>query len=29
MMPVPAWWRSHARRDNWQTSPKRDGGAHL
>jgi hypothetical protein len=29
MMPVPAWWRAHAGRDNWQTSPKRDGGPHL
>ena len=29
MMPVPAWWRSHAGRDNWQTSPKLDGGPHL
>jgi Ion channel len=29
MMPVPAWWRRHPSRDNWQTSPKRDGGPHL
>jgi hypothetical protein len=29
MMPVAAWWRAQARRDNWQTSPKMDGGPHL
>src|SRR5579864_4393388 len=29
MMPVPSWWRPQPARDNWQTSPKRDGGPHL
>jgi hypothetical protein len=29
IMPVPSWWRPQPARDNWQTSPKRDGGAHL
>ena len=29
MMPAPAWWRETSSRDNWQTSPKRDAGAHL
>jgi hypothetical protein len=29
VMPVSSWWRSHPGRDNWQTSPKRDGGPHL
>lgn len=29
MMPVPSWWRPNPGRDNWQTSPKRDGGPHL
>jgi hypothetical protein len=29
MMPVPAWWRRTPSKDNWQTSPKRDGGPHL
>jgi ion channel len=29
LMPAPAWWRDGPSRDNWQTSPKRDGGAHL
>ena len=29
MMPVPPWWRSSPARDNWQTSPRRDGGPHL
>jgi hypothetical protein len=29
MMPVPSWWRPLPVRDNWQTSPKRDGGPHL
>jgi Ion channel len=29
MMPVPSWWRPQPGRDNWQTSPKRDGGPHL
>ena len=29
MMPLPAWWRQGVVRDNWQTSPKRDGGPHL
>jgi Ion channel len=29
MMPVPSWWRLRPVRDNWQTSPKRDGGPHL
>jgi hypothetical protein len=29
MMPVPSWWRPRPVRDNWQTSPKRDGGPHL
>jgi len=28
MMPLPPWWRPQPGRDNWQTSPKRDG-AHL
>jgi len=26
---VPAWWRQTPIRDNWQTSPKLDGGPHL
>jgi hypothetical protein len=25
-MPIPAWWRRSAARDNWQTSPRLDGG---
>ena len=29
MMPVPPWWREKPARDNWQTSPRRDGGPHL
>jgi hypothetical protein len=29
MMPVPPWWRASLVRDNWQTSPRRDGGPHL
>jgi hypothetical protein len=29
MVPVPAWWRRMPSKDNWQTSPKRDGGPHL
>jgi Ion channel len=34
MMPAPAWWRAEAIKDNWQTSPRRDGvhaakGSHL
>jgi hypothetical protein len=29
MMPVPAWFRTSPARDNWQTSPKLDGGPHL
>ena len=29
MMPVPSWSRPRPVRDNWQTSPKRDGGPHL
>jgi hypothetical protein len=29
MMPVPPWWRERPARDNWQTSPRRDGGPHL
>jgi hypothetical protein len=29
MMPVPSWSHSGQLRDNWQTSPKRDGGPHL
>jgi hypothetical protein len=29
MMPVPSWFRPQPGRDNWQTSPKRDGGPHL
>jgi len=29
MMPVPSWSRSGSLRDNWQTSPKHDGGPHL
>ncbi len=29
MMPVPSWWRKAPAKDNWQTSPKRDGDAHL
>jgi len=29
MMPVSSWWRPAPRRDNWQTSPKRQGEAHL
>ena len=29
MMPVPQWWRPGPMRDNWQTSPKSDGGPHL
>jgi Ion channel len=29
MMPVPLWWRQSGARDNWQTSPRRDGGPHL
>jgi hypothetical protein len=29
LMPVPPWVRASAGPDNWQTSPKRDGGPHL
>jgi hypothetical protein len=29
MMPVPPWWRRNSAKDNWQTSPRRDGGPHL
>jgi hypothetical protein len=29
MMPVSPWWRTGATRDNWQTSPRRDGGPHF
>lgn len=29
VMPLPAWWRDRPVKDNWQTSPRRDGGAHL
>jgi hypothetical protein len=29
MMPLPSWWRPHAMRDNWQSSPRLDGGQHL
>ena len=29
MMPMPPWWRPASARDNWQTSPRRDGGPHL
>lgn len=25
MMPLPSWWRDRPVRDNWQTSPRRDG----
>lgn len=28
-MPAPPWWRATAVKDNWQTSPKRDGGPHF
>ncbi len=28
-MPLPAWWRERPVSDNWQTSPRRDGGPHL
>jgi hypothetical protein len=29
MMDLPAWWRERPGRDNWQTSPRRDRGAHF
>ena len=29
IMPVPAWFRTSAAKDNWQTSPRLDGGPHL
>ena len=29
IMPLPGWRRDQPTRDNWQTSPKRDGGPHL
>jgi hypothetical protein len=29
MMPVPPWFRTSPARDNWQTSPRLDGGPHL
>jgi hypothetical protein len=29
MMPTPPWWHGNAVKDNWQTSPKGAGGAHL
>jgi len=28
-MPLPEWWRERPAADNWQTSPRRDGGPHL
>jgi hypothetical protein len=29
LMPVPPWVRARTDPDNWQTTPKRDGGPHL
>lgn len=29
LVPLPSWWREHARRDNWQSSPRFDAEAHL
>lgn len=29
VMPLPPWSREQPRKDNWQTSPRGDGGAHL
>jgi hypothetical protein len=29
MMPSPPWWQRQAAKDNWQSSPKGMGGAHL
>src|SRR5262249_11472918 len=29
LMPPPGWWHAGPSRDNWQTSPKGEGGAHL
>jgi ion channel len=29
LMPVPPWVRTTPRKDNWQTSPKSEGGTHL
>jgi hypothetical protein len=29
MMPLPSWWRPQPLKDNWQTSPRQDGGPHL
>jgi hypothetical protein len=29
MMPAPSWWHPHAVKDNWQSSLKGAGGAHL
>jgi hypothetical protein len=28
-MPLPAWWHAQPRRDNWQTSPRKDREPHL
>ena len=25
MMPIPPWWRERPAKDNWETSPRRDG----
>ena len=29
MMAAPSWWHEASSRDNWETSPKLDAGAHL
>ncbi len=29
LMPLPDWWRAEPAKDNWQTSPRRIGEAHL
>jgi hypothetical protein len=29
VMPTPPWWRGQAVKDNWESSPKAAGGAHL
>lgn len=29
LAPLPSWWRERPTPDNWQTSPKLDGGKHL
>jgi hypothetical protein len=29
MMPAPSWWHRQAVKDNWQSTPKSIGGAHL